>query len=70
LKSFRVSNVILPLFGWIAIASTALRNSAELGFTTSVFFARLVAMLGSQEFSERILMTVMLVYRLRLTVQR
>jgi hypothetical protein len=59
----------LPLFGWMAIASTALRNSAELGLTTSVFFARFVAMrLVQERFGESIPAVVIRVYSVRLTV--
>jgi hypothetical protein len=59
----------LPLFGWMAIASTALRNSAELGLTTSVFFARLVAMrLVEEGFGESIPAVVIRVYSTGLTV--
>ena len=59
----------MPLFGWMAIASTALRNSAELGLTTSVFFARLVAMrLVEEGFGESIPAVVIRVYSMGLTV--
>ncbi|SIT45088.1 hypothetical protein BN2475_530005 [Paraburkholderia ribeironis] len=53
----------------MAIASTALRNSAELGLTTSVFFARFVAMrLVEEGFRESIPAVVIRVYSVNLTV--
>lgn len=59
----------MPLLGWIAIASTALRNSAELGLTTSVFFARFVAMrLVEEGFGESIPAVVIHVYSMGLTI--
>ncbi|GGC45785.1 hypothetical protein GCM10011400_36190 [Paraburkholderia caffeinilytica] len=59
----------MPLLGWMAIASTALRSSAELGLTTSVFFARFVAMLLVEEgFGESIPAVVIHVYSMGLTV--
>ena len=59
----------MPLLGWMAIASTALRNSAELGLTTSVFFARFVAMrLVEEGFGESIPAVVIRVYSTGLTV--
>jgi hypothetical protein len=70
LNSLRVSSVIFPLFGWIAIASTAFRNSAELGLTTSVFFARFVAMRRSgKKISDRIQSAVIGVYTPPLTLR-
>jgi len=53
----------------MAIASTALRNSAELGLTTSVFLARFVAMrLVKEGFGESIPTVVIRVYSAALTV--
>ena len=53
----------------MAIASTALRNSAELGLTTSVFFARFVAMRRVEEgIRESIPAAVKHVYRVHLTI--
>src|ERR1700739_2458748 len=53
----------------MAIASTALRNSAELGLTTSVFFARFLAMRRVEEgCGERIPTVVKRVYRGPLTI--
>lgn len=53
----------------MAIASTALRNSAELGLTTSVFLARFVAMrLVKEGFAESIPTVVIRVYSVALTV--
>jgi len=54
----------------MAIASTALRNSAELGLTTSVFFARFVAMRRVGEgFGESIPAVVIRVYSMGLTIR-
>src|SRR5258706_1708887 len=53
----------------MAIAWTALRSSGELGLTTSVFFARFVAMRQVEEgFGERIPAAVIRVYRVALTI--